>query len=221
MNVYSATVQDRQDPEELGRLRLVIPGLLGTDDAHPDWIRPRVPGGAGADACALFFIPAEGSLVIVEEDDTGGLRWQGSELGAVNTLPAILSENYPARSGFTSPEGAQGLALDEDEGLVMEGTAARFDVSDTWQAIASSSATITAPAITLSSSGGVPEFLIKGQTWASARTARDTAWAVFLGALAADATNPVIAAAATAMLAAHTTWTSATAAMLTTTTKAS
>lgn len=221
MRFYSATVQDRQDPEELGRLRLVIPAMLGTEDAHPDWIRPRVPGGVGAGSCGLFFIPPEGALVIVEEDEAGGLRWQGAEVGAVNTLPDILTEHYPARAGFTSPEGEQGLVLDEDDGLVMEGTAARFEVSSTWEAIALSSASITAPAITLSSSGGVPEFLIKGQTWAAARATRDAAWGVFLAALAADATNPAIAAAAATMATAHTSWTSATAAMLTTTTKAS
>lgn len=122
---FTATVADNQDPDQLGRLSLIIPGYSGEDEAYPEWISPRVAPGAGAGAedgagAGWFFVPAVNSIVIVEVNAGGELRWTGAEWGAVNALPAFLAGNYPRRAGFTSPEGAHGLALDEDAGLLIQ-----------------------------------------------------------------------------------------------------
>lgn len=115
---FTATVVDNADPDELGRLSLVIPGLSGAEDPHPEWIPPRVTPGAGP-ASGWFFVPPVDAVVVVELDSAGALRWTGGTWGAVNTIPELLAANYPRRSGFSSPEGANVLALDEDTGLLV------------------------------------------------------------------------------------------------------
>lgn len=116
---YSAVVTDNADPDELGRLRVICPELYGDDVTEfPDWIPPRVGPGAGP-AAGWWFIPPVDAIVFLEESPAGDLRWSGGAWGQVNTPPEFLAANYPRRSGFTSPEGAHSLALDEDTGLLV------------------------------------------------------------------------------------------------------
>lgn len=115
---YPAIVTDNDDPDQLGRLLLEIPGLLGTEDPeHPDWIYPCF-AAAGPGAAALFFIPPVGAAVYVDQDVSGGLRWRGADFGGVNTIPPDLLVNYPRRSGFSAPGGRHLLALDDDTGFL-------------------------------------------------------------------------------------------------------
>jgi uncharacterized protein involved in type VI secretion and phage assembly len=60
--VYEGYVYDNADPLKLGRVRVVVPGIL-----HPysDWLMPAGQPGAGSDARGLWFIPAIGSNVLV------------------------------------------------------------------------------------------------------------------------------------------------------------
>lgn len=120
MRYFSARVADNDDEDRRGRLSLVIPGLYSPDDVYPGWIRPRIVPGAGPGACGLFWIPPVDALVVVERDAAGELRWLGSELGQVQELPDILTTNYPRRVGLTTPDGAHGLVLDMDDGLLLE-----------------------------------------------------------------------------------------------------
>lgn len=112
---FTAVVADNQDPDELGRLSLVIPGISGADQPHPEWIPARVTPGTGPGA-GWWFIPPVDAVVVVEVDAAGALRWTGGTWGAVNTPPDFMVDSYARRSGFTSPEGAQTFALDEDSG---------------------------------------------------------------------------------------------------------
>ena len=117
---FSARVHDNADPDQRARLTLEVPGLLGEDGIWPDWIEPRIVPGAGPNASGLVWIPPVDALVVVELDDEGPsprLRWLGSELGNVNTLPAFLAGNYPGRAGFTSPTGSGTVAIDDDAGV--------------------------------------------------------------------------------------------------------
>lgn len=118
LRYYTGFVRDNNDPEQRARLKLEIPGFTGVGVTHPSWIAARIPGGPAGSG--LFFLPPVDSVIVVEADEAGNLRWGGGGFGAVNTLPPILAENYPRRSGFTSPEGAHGLVLDEDGGLRIE-----------------------------------------------------------------------------------------------------
>ena len=101
---------DNDDPELRGRLKLVIPGITGPDNAHPDWIRARIVG-AGPLALALFWLPPVEAIVFVEADRGGVLRWLGSELSASQVLPDIFRTDYPLRAGMTSPDGTVFLVL--------------------------------------------------------------------------------------------------------------
>lgn len=113
---YTAVVDDTADPEQRGRLKLVIGELLG-EAVYPDWIEPRIAGGPGA--AAMFFVPPAGSVVIVEADDRDQLRWSGGQFGGQNSLPAFLLANYPARSGFSAPGGQHLVVADDDVGVYL------------------------------------------------------------------------------------------------------
>lgn len=115
---FTATVSDNQDPDELGRLMLKIPGISGPDEDYPDWIAPRVTPGAGPGA-GWWWIPPVDAIVVVELDAAGVVRWTGGTWGAVNTPPEVLIGNYPRRAGFTSPEAGQAVVLDEDDGAFL------------------------------------------------------------------------------------------------------
>ena len=57
---YTAVVNDNADPDQLGRLMLEIPGLLDDpsdegDAIWPDWIEPRLGGGASPEGDRPFF----------------------------------------------------------------------------------------------------------------------------------------------------------------------
>lgn len=115
---YTAIVTDNVDPDELGQLRLIVPELLDAVTELPMWVKPRVAPGAGPSS-GWWFIPPVDAVVVVERDSSGELRWSGAGWGDVNKPPAFLAGNYPRRSGFTSPEGASSMALDEDVGLLV------------------------------------------------------------------------------------------------------
>ena len=116
MRVFTATVVNVDDPDQLGRLRLIIPGLYEAEIEFPEWIQPRFPA-AGPGAVAAWLIPPVDAVVVVEVDEAGELRWHGGEVGGVNTPPPFLVANYPRRAGMTSPGGLHVLALDDDDGL--------------------------------------------------------------------------------------------------------
>src|SRR5262245_31329681 len=61
---YRATVNDNADPENRGRLRLIIPAVLG-NEVISGWALPCAPYGGAADQ-GFFFIPEKESSVWVE-----------------------------------------------------------------------------------------------------------------------------------------------------------
>ncbi len=182
VSYFSATVQDNDDPDQLGRLVLVIPGLTGADNPHPDWIEPRIAGGAGPDAAAVFFLPPVDAIVVVEADAGGRLRWSGGTVGAVNTIPPAFLTNYPRRAGMTSPTGSTVLILDDDDGVTLVGAKISLVASED----------DPREPLLLSTT-----FLGELNTWATGMTS-------FLAACAADAAmSPGVAAGASSFTATH------------------
>lgn len=117
---FPAIVSDNQDPEQLGRLLLEIPGIMGEDDpVHPDWIPPRV-GAAGPGVVGFLLLPPVGAATYVEVDAGGAISWVGADFGGKNKIPPDLLTNYPRRSGFSSPvTGRHVVAMDEDSGYLV------------------------------------------------------------------------------------------------------
>ena len=58
--LFIGYVTHRRDPEQLGRVRVCIPGLL---EPHSAWAWPLATGGGGAKDCGLFAVPEEGAEV--------------------------------------------------------------------------------------------------------------------------------------------------------------
>jgi uncharacterized protein involved in type VI secretion and phage assembly len=87
---YRALVVDNADPEQLGRLKLQIPSVLGTE-VVTGWAMPCVPYGGDVDQ-GFLFIPEVGAGVWVEfeEGDLEFPIWVGnfwSKPGGESELP--------------------------------------------------------------------------------------------------------------------------------------
>jgi uncharacterized protein involved in type VI secretion and phage assembly len=113
---YRGTVQDRDDPEQLGRLRLRVPSLLG--DAVTGWAWPVAPyAGAGH---GFFFVPQVGDLVWVEfaEGELDQPLWTGGSWakpdGKLET-PEEAQGSYPHQHVLRTPSGHV-ILLDDTSG---------------------------------------------------------------------------------------------------------
>jgi uncharacterized protein involved in type VI secretion and phage assembly len=75
---YRALVVDNDDPEQMGRLKVSVPSLLG-DQVVTGWAVPCVPYGGGTDR-GMLFIPEAGDGVWVEfeEGDLEFPIWVGT-----------------------------------------------------------------------------------------------------------------------------------------------
>ena len=93
---YRGFVVDRDDPEQLGRLRVRVPSLLA--DALPGWAWPVTPyGGAGI---GLFALPQVDDIVWVEfmEGDLAHPLWTGcawAKPGGNSEVPDDALGAYP------------------------------------------------------------------------------------------------------------------------------
>ena len=103
---YRGLVADRDDPEQLGRLRVKVPSLLA--DATTGWAWPASPyAGAGA---GFFFIPQVDDLVWVEflEGELQHPIWSGcawARPGGQSEIPAEARSAYPDQSVIKTPSG--------------------------------------------------------------------------------------------------------------------
>jgi uncharacterized protein involved in type VI secretion and phage assembly len=96
---YRGVVRDRDDPDQLGRLRVSVPSVLG--DEVTGWAWP-VSAYAGVDA-GIVFLPQLGDVVWVEfvEGDLDEPVWTGgawAKPGGRSELPAEALVDYPDRA---------------------------------------------------------------------------------------------------------------------------
>lgn len=125
---YRGFVDDRNDTEKLGRLRLRVPSVLG--DAITGWAWPALPY-AGANL-GFLFIPQENDLVWVEfvEGDLEHPIWSGGSWAKPNgqpEIPADAKANYPdtqvlrTKSGhvliFEDKQGHEAITLRARSGV--------------------------------------------------------------------------------------------------------
>jgi uncharacterized protein involved in type VI secretion and phage assembly len=121
---YLATVEDRNDPEQLGRLRLRVPSVFR--DAITGWAWPAAPfAGPGY---GFLFVPQKDDLVWVEfaEGSSDVPLWTGcawGKPGGQTELPAEALDGYPDVRALRTPSGNVVLFDDRDgkEKIIVRG----------------------------------------------------------------------------------------------------
>ena len=113
---YRGLVVDRDDPEQLGRLKLKVPSVLG--DAVTGWAWPALPY-AGANL-GFFFVPQNGDLVWVEfvEGELEHPLWSGGSWGkpgGTSEIPDEAKGNYPDTQVLRTKSGHV-IILDDKDG---------------------------------------------------------------------------------------------------------
>lgn len=123
---YLGTVVERNDPDQLGRLRLKVPSVFG--DATTGWAWPASPfAGAGY---GFLFVPKQNDLVWVEfaEGDRDYPLWTGcawAKPGDKTELPQDALGSYPDQHVLRTPSGSV-LIFDDSSGkekIVVRGKA--------------------------------------------------------------------------------------------------
>lgn len=103
---YRGFVVDNADPEQLGRLKLRVPSVLG-NDVVSGWATPCMPYGGDADQ-GFLFIPEVGAGVWVEfeEGDLEFPIWVGtfwSKPGGESELPKLNGADGAEEGGVQDP----------------------------------------------------------------------------------------------------------------------
>lgn len=111
---YRGFVESNEDPDQLGRLQLRVPSVLGT--AVTDWALPCLPFG-GTAGLGWFVIPEQDAQVWVEFEE-GELRrpiWVGTFWQKSGDAPADAQKTPPTTRLLQTPSGHV-LQLDDEEG---------------------------------------------------------------------------------------------------------
>jgi uncharacterized protein involved in type VI secretion and phage assembly len=111
---YRGFVASNEDPDQLGRLQLRIPSVLGT--AVTDWALPCLPFG-GTAGLGWFVIPEPDAQVWVEFEE-GELRrpiWVGTFWQKGSDIPADAQKTPPTTRLLQTPSGHI-LQLDDEDG---------------------------------------------------------------------------------------------------------
>lgn len=101
---YRGFVSDNSDPDQLGRLKLTVPSVLG--DTVTGWALPCLPFGGLADQ-GLFTIPEVGAQVWVEfeEGDLSHPIWVGTFWQGSGDVPSEGAVTPPTTRVLKTPSG--------------------------------------------------------------------------------------------------------------------
>lgn len=111
---YRGFVADNDDPEQIGRLRLTVPAVLG--EATSGWALPALPFGGLADQ-GFFAVPEVGAQVWVEFE-AGNVNqpiWTGTFWQASGDPPREAALSPPTTRVFKTPSGHT-LQFDDKDG---------------------------------------------------------------------------------------------------------
>jgi Type VI secretion system/phage-baseplate injector OB domain len=110
---FRAFVKDNKDPEGLGRVRLIIPSVLG--DAETDWALPCFPYGGGS-AQGFIAVPPVDAMVVAEfmEGELSSPIWTGSFYRTRNDMPEEFPVGDPTVKILKTTSGH--LLMFEDKG---------------------------------------------------------------------------------------------------------
>ncbi len=111
---YRGFVADNDDPDQLGRLRVTVPSVLG--QAQSSWALPSVPFGGLTDQ-GLFAVPEVGAQVWVEFEAGNPDQpiWTGTFWQAPGDPPAEAAKSPPTTRVLKTPSGHV-LQFDDESG---------------------------------------------------------------------------------------------------------
>jgi uncharacterized protein involved in type VI secretion and phage assembly len=111
---YRGFVVDAKDPDQLGRVRLCIPSVLG--DQTSGWALPCVPFG-GLPSQGFFAVPEVDAQVWVEfeEGDLARPIWSGTFWQQKGDTPPDAQKNEPTTRVLQTPSGHV-IQLDDEDG---------------------------------------------------------------------------------------------------------
>lgn len=130
---HEGIVVDTDDPKKIGRIRALVPSVLG-EDTDSGWALPCTTGGGGPER-GMLFLPQEGDTVWIEfaagdvsrpiwvgtfwssPDSTGG----ADDLGSVTGPEAPTGDGKPATSDVAVIKTKSGheLVFDDDGEVVL------------------------------------------------------------------------------------------------------
>lgn len=98
LGMYIGYVTDRLDPEELGRVRVCIPGVLEPFSA---WAWPLGTSGGGSKDCGIFAVPEVGAEVAMffHQGDVDAPHYISAHWGKPNSESEV-----PEEGRVTSPD---------------------------------------------------------------------------------------------------------------------
>jgi uncharacterized protein involved in type VI secretion and phage assembly len=111
---YRGKVTDNEDPLMLGRIKALVPDVMG--DQESGWAMPCAPfGGSGL---GFFALPAVGAGVWIEfeQGDPDYPIWSGCWWGSVAEVPPILLAP-PYKKVMLKTEGGHSITLDDTPGI--------------------------------------------------------------------------------------------------------
>lgn len=111
---YRGFVVDNDDPEQLGRVTLRVPSVLG--DQVTGWALPCLPFGGLQDQ-GQFMVPEVGAQLWVEfeEGEVAHPIWTGTFWQQTGDVPAEAAKSPPTTRVFKTPSGHV-LQFDDEEG---------------------------------------------------------------------------------------------------------
>lgn len=131
--IYTGVVEDVEDPEQRGRIKVSVPSILGMNKPLAQWALPVGRDIAG-DQTGSFFPPYVGDVVDVmfENGSINAPRYMGGFWG-VDELPEDFLASYPNVRGWVF-KSTQKITVDETEGKlkisVVNGDTGAFIVLD-------------------------------------------------------------------------------------------
>jgi phage baseplate assembly protein gpV len=111
---YRGFVTDNDDPEQLGRIRCMVPSVLG--DAETGWALPCMPFGGLSDQ-GMFAVPEIDAQVWIEfeEGDVNHPIWTGTFWQNSGDVPSEAAVTPPTTRIFKTPAGHV-LQFDDKDG---------------------------------------------------------------------------------------------------------
>jgi len=129
---YRATVHDNVDPNQLGRIRAIVPAVTGADEPST-WALPCLPGaGAGM---GLFTVPQKGAGVWIEYEggDPAYPIWVGGYWSQAEVPDLVPEEALLAPTITLQTPNGNGIVISDALGkgiLIQSASGAKISIAD-------------------------------------------------------------------------------------------